>query len=244
MRFAFAAAAAAIAMTGCASRGPELGLAPGTYANVQPLSAATGLPAPTRQDLAPEGRPYLIGPFDRMRIDVLGIEDLSRDVQADASGRISYPLLGVLEVSGRTPQELQAQIASGLRNNHVRDPQVTVNMTETVNQVVTVDGQVGQPGQYPVVGRMTLLRAIANARGTTEFARQQNVLIFREVEGQQLVGLYNLQAIRRGLYADPEIFPNDVVVVDEDRARRMFRDIIGLAPVLTAPLIAVLQNNN
>ena len=90
----------------------------------------------------------------------------------------------------------------------------------------------------------TLLRAIANARGTTEFARQQNVLIFREAEGQQLVGLYNLQAIRRGLYADPEIFPNDVVVVDEDRARRLFRDIIGLAPVLTAPLIAVLQNSN
>ena len=49
---------------------------------------------------------------------------------------------------------------------------------------------------------------------------------------------------RRGLYADPEIYPNDVVVVDEDRARRLFRDIIGLAPVLTAPLIAVLQNNN
>ena len=238
------AAAAAIATTGCASRGPELGLAPGAYTSVQPLSAAAGLPAPSRADLTPQGRPYLIGPFDRLRIDVLGIEDLSREVQADASGRISYPMLGVIDVSGKTPQELQEQIAGGLRANHVRDPQVTVNMTETVNQVMTVDGQVGQPGQYPVVGRMTLLRAIANARGTTEFARQQNILVFREVGGQQLVGLYNLQAIRRGVYADPEIYPNDVIVVDEDRARRMFRDIIGLAPVLTAPLIAVLQNNN
>jgi len=218
-------------------------MAPGEYATVQPL-ATTGLPNPTRSDLQPEGRPYLVGPFDKLRIEVYGIDELTREVQADSSGQIAFPLIGVVEASGKTPAELAREITSRLRERHVRDPQVTVNLTESVNQVVTVDGEVRQPGQYPVVGRMTLVRAIAAARGTTEFSRQNNVLIFRQAGGQHLVGLYNLQAIRRGLYDDPEIYPNDVIVVDEDRARRLFQNLLQLAPTLTAPLIAVLQNRN
>jgi polysaccharide export outer membrane protein len=218
-------------------------MAPGEYATVQPL-AANGLPAPTRADLQPQARPYLIGPFDKLRIEVFGIEDLSRDVQADSSGQISLPLVGVLDASGKTPQELQREITGRLSDRHVRDPHVTVNLTESVSQVVTVDGEVRQPGQYPVVGRMTLMRAIASARGTTEFARQDWVLVFRQAGGQQLVGLYNLASIRQGLYADPEIYPNDVVVVDEDHARRLFQNLLQLAPTLAAPLIAVLSNNN
>jgi polysaccharide export outer membrane protein len=229
-------------MTGCSS-GPQLRLPPGEYTTVQPISA-NALPIPTREDLAPEVRPYLIGPFDKLRIEVFGIADLSRDVQADSSGQISFPLLGVLNASGKTPQELGQEITSRLRAQHVRDPQVTVNLTEGVGQMVTVEGQVHQPGQYPIVGRMTLVRAIATARGTTEFARQGNVLIFRRSGGQQLVGLYNLAAIRQGLYPDPEIYPNDVIVVDESRARRLFQNLLQLAPTLTAPLIAVLQSRN
>jgi polysaccharide export outer membrane protein len=213
----------------------------GGYTSVQPLPGS-GLPVPTRADLQPQGRPYLIGPFDKLRIEVYGIEDLGRDVQADSSGQIAFPLVGVINASGKTPQELGVEIASRLRDHYVRNPQVTVNVTESVSQVVTVDGEVHQPGQYPIVGRMTLVRTIAQARGTTEFARQGNVLIFRQTGGQQLVGLYNLEAIRRGLYPDPEIFPNDVVVVDEARARRLFQNLVQLAPTLTAPLVAVLQN--
>lgn len=243
MRTAIAAAVAAVVMTGC-SEGPHLALPAGQYTSVQPIAGSSGLPVPTRADQQPEGRPYLIGPFDKLRIEVYGIDELSRDVQADSSGQIAFPLVGVVNASGRTPQELGTEIATRLRGHHVRDPQVTVNLTESVSQVVTVDGEVHQPGQYPVVGRMTLERAIANARGTTEFARQGNVLIFRQAGGQQLVGLYNLQAIRRGLYPDPEIYPNDVIVVDEARARRLFQSLLQLAPTLTAPLIAVLQNRN
>jgi polysaccharide biosynthesis/export protein len=228
--------------TAC-SQGPHLEIAPGEYTTVQRLPD-NGLPAPNRADLQPQGRPYLIGPFDKLRIEVFGNSDLSRDLQADSSGQFSYPLLGVVNANGKTPQEVEAEIATRLRANHVRDPRVTVNLTESVSQVVTIDGQVVQPGQYPLVGRMTLQRAIATARGTTEFARQTNVLIFRQVEGQQYVGLYNLAAIRAGLYADPEIYPNDVIVVDEDRARRLFRDLISLAPTLAAPLVAVLTSNS
>lgn len=232
-----------ILIGGCASSGPKLPLTPGQYAQVSDAQVG-GLPTPSVADTSVAARPYFVGPFDRLRVQVFGIEGMDLEIQADAGGQISFPLAGVIDAGGLTPRQIEETIEQRLREAHVRDPQVTVNLLETTSQLVTVDGQVGQPGQYPVIGRMTLVRAIASARGTTEFARQENVLVFRRVEGKHMVGLYNLKAIRQGLYPDPEIYPNDVVVVDEAHARRLFATFLQLVPVLTAPLIAVLQNNN
>jgi len=201
-----------------------------------------GLPEPTRVDLLGSNRPYLIGPFDKLKIDVFGIEDLSTDVQIDASGRLSFPLIGVVEAAGLTPGELSTELERRLQGRYVRDPQVTVNLEETVSQVITVDGQVSKPGLYPVIGRMTLMRAVATAGGTAEFAKLDDVVIFRNVNGEQLAGLYNLKAIRRGNYSDPEVFANDVIVVGDSQARRLFRDLIQASPLLTTPLIILFNN--
>src|SRR3546814_18300789 len=57
--------------------------------------------SPTRADLSVDSRPYLIGPFDKLRVDVFGVEELSGEVQADASGRISVPLAGTIEAAGK-----------------------------------------------------------------------------------------------------------------------------------------------
>lgn len=200
------------------------------------------LPLPERADIISANRPYLIGPFDKLVIDVFGIEDLSKkEVQTDASGRISFPLAGVVEAAGKTPAEVEEIIESRLRGAYVRDPQVTVNLKETVSQVITVDGEVKEPGLYPVIGRMTLMRAIATAKGTAEFAKLNDVVIFRTVQGQKLAALYNLKAIRRGAYSDPEVFANDVVVVGDSTARRLFKDALQVVPLLTTPLIIALQ---
>ncbi len=196
-----------------------------------------GLPEPTRGDLLSSNRPYLIGPFDKLKIDVFGIDDLSKEVQIDASGRLSFPLIGVVEASGLTPKELADQIEIRLQGQYVRKPEVTVNLEETVSQVITVDGQVDKPGLYPVIGRMTLMRAVATAGGTGEFAKLDDVVIFRTVGGQQLAGLYNMKAIRRGNYKDPEVFANDVIVVGDSQARRLFRDLIQASPFITTPLL-------
>lgn len=202
-----------------------------------------GLPEPTRGDLTAGVRPYLIGPFDKLTIAVFGIDELSRqNIQTDASGRISFPLLGVVEAAGKTPGELATDIEGRLQGRYVRNPQVTVNLEETGSQVITVDGQVTRAGLYPVLGRMTLLRAVATAGGTTEFAKLEDVVIFRSVNGQQYAGLYNLEAIRRGNYADPEVYANDVVIVGDSKARRRFRDLLQAAPLLSTPLVILAQN--
>lgn len=214
-----------------------------TYAEAPSIEMVSNeLPTPSRGDLLAQNRPYFIGPNDKLLIDVFGIDELSqRRVQLDASGRISFPLIGAVEAAGLTPAELASEIERRLRGQYIRDPQVTVNLEATTSQVVTVDGQVNKPGIYPVVGKMTLIRAVANAGGTGEFARLDDVVIQRTVNGQKYLALYNLQAIRQGNYADPEIFANDIIFVGDSPRRRLFRDIISASGLITAPIVAILR---
>ncbi|WP_423141282.1 polysaccharide biosynthesis/export family protein [Parablastomonas sp. CN1-191] len=200
------------------------------------------LPAPGRADLVASSRAYLIGPFDQLVVDVFGIPELTnRQVTADAAGRIAFPIAGTIDAAGLTPLQLSQEIARRLKAGYVRDPQVTVNLKETTSQTVTVDGQVTQPGVYPVVGGMTLMKAVATARGVAEYAKLDDVVVLRTVGGQRYAALYNLAAIRRGNYVDPQIYANDTVIVGESRARRLFNSLIQVAPVLTTPLILLLR---
>ncbi|GGE03269.1 GumB protein [Tsuneonella deserti] len=228
---------ALIPSAGCVS-------APRTYAESPSIELATNnaLPPPERADVLAQERPYLIGPYDKLTVDVYGIEGLAqRRVQIDAGGQISFPLIGSVQAGGLTPSELAASIEEKLRGRYIRDPQVTVNLESTTSRVVTVDGEVDRPGLYPVMGHMTLLRAVATAGGTGEYARLQDVVVQRSVNGQKYLALYNLEGIRRGNYDDPELFPNDIVVVGDSPGRRLFRDIISASGLITAPVVAILR---
>ena len=233
-----------LAVVSCAGPGRlGRGLRAGVTTSNVNVAQSGALPPPTRSDLFEQNRPYLIGAFDKLVIDVFGIEDLSeKEVQTDSGGRISFPLAGIIEAAGKTPGEIEDIIEERLRGRFVRDPQVTVNLKETVSQVITVDGQVKEPGLYPVIGRMTLMRAIATAKGADEFAKLNDVVVFRTVSGQKMAALYNLKAIRRGFYDDPEVYANDVVVVGDSQARRLFKDALQIVPLLTTPLILLLRN--
>ncbi|WP_395392871.1 polysaccharide biosynthesis/export family protein [Novosphingobium sp. BL-8A] len=210
-------------------------------ANLTVLSDTTTLPAPARADLLAPDRPALIGPLDVIQVEVVNIPDFSREVQVDSSGRIALPLVGTIDARGKTSEELAKVIEVALRDNYVRQPEVVVNIKTSVSQVVTVDGQVQQPGLYPVTNQMTLMHVIASARGLTEFARQDDVVILRTVNGQRMAGLYNIGAIRRGVYGDPAVYANDIVVVGDSPQRRLFRDIIASAPLIVAPLVTILR---
>jgi polysaccharide export outer membrane protein len=201
------------------------------------------LPPPTREDSAGELRTAVVGPADHLSIEVYGIAELSRTVLIDASGHISLPLIGQMTAAGKTPEELSTEIAQRLAAAHVRNPQVSVNVTEAVSQVVTVDGDVTEPGLYPILGDMTLMRAIARAKGATEFAQLTHVVLFRTVGGQRMAALYDLRAIRAGIYPDPRVYANDVVVVGESQARRLFGQIIQSSGLLLTPIVALLQRN-
>jgi polysaccharide biosynthesis/export protein len=233
-RLAIASLTAACLLAGCGSR-PQL-----TSTPTLQVTDGKSLPAPTGDDLVGETRAYLIGPFDRLSVDVYGVPDLSKQVQADASGKIQLPLVGEIQASNQTTAQLAEAIEARLAR-FVRRPDVSVNVTESVSQVLTVDGQVAQPGLYPVVGKMSLMRAVALAKGTTEFAKLDDVVVFRTVGGQRMAALYNLKAIRQGLYDDPEVFANDVVVVGDSPGRRLFKDILAATPLLVSPVVALIK---
>jgi len=227
---------AAIALAGCTKSVPLE-----STATLTVLDGATELPVPARTDLNADARLALIGPLDTISVDVFGVPELSRQMQVDASGGIAMPLVGTLEAGGKTAAELADDIESALGGRYVRNPDVTVNINSSVSQVVTVEGQVVEPGLYPVTNQMTLLRTIASARGLTEFAKEEDVVILRRVDGQKLAGLYNINSIRRGAYEDPAIYANDIVIVGDSPQRRMFRDFLAAAPVLVAPLVALIR---
>jgi polysaccharide export outer membrane protein len=236
MRSLYVALFIASALAGCAQREPLQ-----STSRLTVMEGNLVLPAPDRGDLTATDRPALIGPLDTIQVDVFNVPDLSREMQVDASGRIAMPLAGTIDARGKTAAELASAIDAGLRARYVRNPEVTVNIKSSVSQVVTIDGQVVEPGLYPVTNQMTLMRVIASAKGLSEFARQDDVVILRTVGNQKMAGLYNVADIRRGAYDDPAIFANDVIVVGDSPQRRLFRDFVSLSPILAAPLIAIVQ---
>lgn len=225
-----------VALAGCAHQ-PQLV----STDRLTVVPDTTTLPAPARRDLIANDRQSLIGPLDTIQIDVFNVPDLHREVQVDAGGQIAMPLIGTIDARGRTAKELAKTIEDALRGRYVRNPDVTINIKSSVSQVVTIDGQVVEPGLYPVTNQMTLLRAIASAKGFSEFAKEEDVIILRTVDGRKMAGLYNVGAIRRGAYDDPAIYANDVIVVGDSPTRRRFRDLVSLAPLLAAPLVAILN---
>ena len=166
------------------------------------------LPPPSRGDLVASDRESLIGPLDQLGVEVFNVSELSKEVRVDPSGRISIPLIGQLDVRGKTSIEV-ARIIEGALTPFVKNPQVIVNVRSSTSQVVTVDGAVNEPGLYPVTNETTLVRAIASAKGLSEFGKTDDVIILRTVNNKRMAGIYNLTAIRRGAYVDPSSRTSD-----------------------------------
>jgi polysaccharide export outer membrane protein len=203
------------------------------------------MPEHTSTDTVAVPDSFRIGPLDVLEIGVFGVPDLApREVRVDGNGQISFPLAGTIQAAGQTPSALGSEIAQRLKQRYIRDPQVSVNLKQLVSQTVTVTGSVVQPGVYPITTQMTLVQAVATAKGVTDFAKTSEVLLFRDVAGQRYAGLYDLRGIYRGNYDDPQVFPGDVIVVGDSPQKRLLRDAIGVVPTLLAPLIVTLAQQN
>lgn len=215
---------------------------PAAFAETAEKSQLTSLPPPEGYNGDEGDLVYRIGPFDKLKISVFGVPELTdKEIQADATGRISFPLAGILDVRGLSPAGVEELLRDRLSARYFEHPEVTVNVSEVVSNTVTVDGEVKTPGLYPVMGRITLLRAIAKAGGMAEFAKPRNVIVLREVHGQRLAGVFDVERIRMGVYADPLLYPDDVVVVGRSRSRVIFKDVLSTVPLI-APVIYLLRN--
>jgi polysaccharide export outer membrane protein len=189
------------------------------------------IPAPD-PSLQPDS--YKIGALDKLSVSVFQEADLSvSGAQVDASGSVLLPLIGQVQADGKTSTELAGEISKRLAERYLTNPQVSVIVTDSVSQRVTVNGSVTEPGVYAIKGRTTLLDALAMAKGTNNIAALSQVAVFRIVNGQRVGGLFNVDKISRGLAPDPEVLGSDTIVVGMSNVKSAWRDILSTAPLLT-----------
>jgi polysaccharide export outer membrane protein len=110
---------------------------------------------------------YRLAAGDVIRISVYQSADLTLETRLTEAGTISYPLLGSVALAGLTVTEAERRIADGLRTgNFVKQPQVSIAVQQVRGNQVSVLGQVGRPGRYPLeTGNVQLTDMIATAGG-------------------------------------------------------------------------------
>lgn len=150
---------------------------------------------------------YRVGAGDKLSIIVFGHTDLSREVLVDGSGRVSLPLLGQIEVEGRTVAELQEDVTEALNRDFIVDPRVSIEVV--TYRPFFILGQVNKPGRYPYIEGMTVRMAVALAGGFTRRAEEDTAVVIRgdDPEGE-----------RSTVELDTSIEPGDTVEVE----RRLF----------------------
>ena len=227
-----------VVLTGCGKSLVANGLGGPTVTRVEMAE----LPGPNGQTGLEQGYRYTLGPLDKLLVNIIFVEGLSDlHVTVDGSGFITLPIAGSVKVGGLTIAEASDLIALKLRQGHIRNPEVSINLEQAVSSFITVDGEVELPGNYPALPGLTLVRAVAGARGATEFSKLDEVIIRRTVQGRDLIALYDLRAIRSGNYADPQLYPGDIVTVGNSPGRRALQTLITLSPLLVSPLITAVR---
>lgn len=199
----------------------------------------TALPTPTSQDYSRSPIDEVVRPHDVLQVAVFGVAELSRSVRVGQGGYFDFPLIGAVQANGRTLAEVSYEVETRLSDNYVRDPDVTVEFETREGQVFTVGGEVGRPGQHPITRPTTLMQAVAIAGWTDQYSRRDEVLVFREIDNQRYIGVYDMTAIERGNYPDPQIYANDVIMVGESPSRRLIDNILRYTQLITSPVVLV-----
>lgn len=173
-----------------------------------------------------------IGPLDKIKVNVFGVEQLTGEYQVDHVGQIRMPLVGQVDVKGFTPSELAEVLEAKFSERFLNNAEINVQVIDSAGDQITVEGTVKKPGMVPVRGRLSLVQAVALSGGLADGANPRRVLIFRTIENERRVAVFDLTAIRRGRSEDPQVFGNDVIVVDGSATASTYRELLRTVPLL------------
>lgn len=114
---------------------------------------------------------YSVGPEDLLGIEFFGIDELGKEVRVNGQGEISLPLVGLVKVSGLSPQAIEDKLTKLYREgDYIKAPQISVIVKEYRHQRVMVTGAVKNPGSFEVIGPRTLLEMLGKAGGVSEMS--------------------------------------------------------------------------
>jgi len=176
---------------------------------------------------------YELRPNDVIALQVFREPDLSvSSLQIGSDGTVSVPLLGRIVAGGKTPAQLAEAIHAGLSPNYLLHPNISVNVVEYGSHVVNVQGAVNTAGLYTFKPGLHLSGALALAGGVSRAAKMKQVVILRPDEQGLLIARFDYTAISQGAMVDPEILPNDRVIVGTSGLAQAYQDFLATAPIL------------
>jgi polysaccharide biosynthesis/export protein len=161
-------------------------------ANAARSSGASGATASMANNPA-----YRIGPEDALEISVWKDDSLKSATLVRPDGGISFPLVGDLQVAGKTAAEVREEIAKRLAR-FMPEPEVTVSVVRVASYRVYVIGRVNKPGDIAVGRPLDVLQALSLAGGMTPFAGEDSIRIIRRIDGQQVAIPFDYSRLRKG----------------------------------------------
>lgn len=148
---------------------------------------------------------YRLSTGDVISITVYGEDDLKREkVRLTDAGTISYPVLGEIQVRGKTVGELEKVITDGLRGTYLVNPRVAVTIDEY--RPYFIAGQVTNNGSFPYQPGLTVRKAVSIAGGFKERASQSKITILRDGDATNTPVKADLNT---------QVHPGDTVTVGE-----------------------------
>jgi len=182
-----------------------------------PLGALAGEQTAAAPPLA-EPQTYVLSPNDVVQVKIYQEDDLETKMRIGKDGTTSFPLIGVINLGGKTVAQAADLIRARLANGYLVNPQVTVSVIEYAKRRFTVLGQVQKPGTYEIPNEesMTFLQAVAMAGGYTRLANRGSVTVTRMVGGKKTNFNLDLKSATSDLNTQPfEILPDDTITVAE-----------------------------
>jgi polysaccharide export outer membrane protein len=164
---------------------------------------------------AQESDAYRIQPGDLLQISVWKEADMQREVLVQPDGRFSFPLIGSIDVRGKSVETLKTEL-EGRLGKLISDPVVTVAVIQTSGNKVFVIGQVNKPGEFVMNRRLDVAQALSMAGGMTTFASADDIKILRRNDkGEQTAIDFDYGDIQRGKKLKQNIIlqGGDVVIV-------------------------------
>ena len=163
---------------------------------------------------------YILGATDVVRVSVWRNDDLSISVPVRPDGKISVPLVGDVQATGRTPEDLADDIESSLAS-FIREPQVSVVVTnmgshEYIDRV-RVTGAVQSPVSVPHRAGMTVLDMFLSAGGGNPFSAPNNAMLYRPLDGEVVAIPVRLDDIlnKGDIKTNYSMRPGDILAVPE-----------------------------
>lgn len=170
---------------------------------------------------------YRLGPRDVLSISVWGFEDLqAKDLIVRDDGKIAFPLVGEIQVSGLSPGDLTQRITDSLQG-YVNNPKVTVNITKFRTSRVYVLGEVNHPGLYEIEKQHRVLDAIGIAGGYTKNAAKKKVFIIHKDSVDKPLEANLLQLLKKGdMRQNYALVDGDVVYLANNGRIDFTKDIL------------------